>query len=310
MTRIDEALRRARQIEEGDGPGAAPGESLAVPGEPLTFDPSFAIEEPGPPPERTDADRRPLERVGAAGLSTFTRIVPSSPVRRNGRLEPQRLITAIGDDDPTLDQFRSLAATLHHAQLDRPLRTLTVTSAASGEGKTLVSANLALTLSRSYNRHVLLIDADLRRPGLHEIFPVPPDAGLAGALAAVRGGAAVAVHEITPRLALLPAGRSSRDPVSLFSTDAMHRLVEAAASAFDWVILDAPPVGMLPDANLLSGLTDAVLLVVQAGRVRYDLVQRTVESLGADRIFGVVLNKVPESDLVSSFGRDYYNPYK
>ena len=306
MTRIDEALRRARRIDDADHGH----ESLVLPGEPLTFDPaSFAVEDPRS--ARQEVDQRRRERTTAGvDLSIFTRIVPSQPVNGNGGLQMQRLITQIGDDDPTLDQFRSIAATLHHAQLDRPLHTLTVTSAASGEGKTLVSANLALTLSRSYNRHVLLIDADLRRPGLHEYFPVPRDAGLPAALAAMGDGSAVAVHEITPRLALLQAGRSTRDPVSLFSTDAMHRLVAAAASAFDWVIVDAPPVGMLPDANLLSGLTDAVLLVVQAGRVRYDLVQRTVESLGADRIFGVVLNKVPERDLVSSFGRDYYNPYK
>lgn len=319
MTRIDQALRRARGLEDGghDSPAAATA-TVADPtvvDATLTYDPAaFSVEgtpRAGPRAEPAASDRRPLERiVKDASSSPFTRVVSAVPAKANGRFDGERLITAIDQADPTLDQFRSLAATLHHAQQDREIRALTVTSAASGEGKTLVSANLGLTLSQSYNRRVLLIDADLRRPGLHEYFPVPPDAGLSGALGAIREGGAVAVHEITSRLALLPAGRSLRDPVSLFSLDAMHRLVAAAAETFDWVILDAPPVGMLPDASLLSNLTDAVLLVVQAGRVRYDLVQRTVESLGADRIFGVVLNRVPERDLVSSFGRDYYAPYR
>jgi capsular exopolysaccharide synthesis family protein len=309
MTRIDQALRRARDVEEvrADAPAA----TATTPGDTLTYDPAaFSVEQPRRS-EGRGSERRQVERAVAPGsLSPFTRVVASTPASQNGRTEAERLITAIDQADPTLDQFRSLAATLHHAQQDREIATLTVTSAASGEGKTLVSANLALTLSQSYNRRVLLIDADLRRPGLHQYFPVPSDAGLSGALGAIRDGAAVAVHEITPRLALLPAGRSLRDPVSLFSLEAMHRLVAAAAESFDWVILDAPPVGMLPDASLLSNLTDAVLLVVQAGRVRYQLVQRTVESLGADRIFGVVLNRVPERDLVSSFGREYYTPYR
>jgi capsular exopolysaccharide synthesis family protein len=308
MSRIADALRRARQVSEIH-PDPPPGQSPAAV-ETLTFDAAAFAVESTDGERHPELDRRRTERLVQPGApSTFTRIVPSMPPV-NGRIESQRLITAIDQGDPTLDQFRSLAATLHHAQQDRSISSITVTSAASGEGKTLVSANLALTLSKSYNRRVLLIDADLRRPGLHQFFPVPPDAGLPGAIAAIRDNAAVAVHEITPRLAVLPAGRSSRDPVSLFSLEAMHRLVEAASEAFDWVILDAPPVGMLPDAALLSNLTDTVLLVVQAGRVRYDLVQRTVESLGPDRIFGVVLNKVPERELVSSFGHDYYDPYK
>lgn len=303
MTRIDEALRRARNLQAGAPP--APDDITPTPPE-SPVNPAAAHRRRAE--EQLSAGSRALDRLGADGFTSFTRIVPQAPVR--GRVERQRLITAIDTSDPTQDQFRSLAATLHQAQLERSLNILTITSSASGEGKSLVSANLALTLSQSYNRSVLLIDADLRRPGLHKLFPVPPDAGLAGALSAIREGASVAVHELSPRLALLPAGRSTQDPVSIFSSDAMYRLVSAASNAFDWVILDAPPVGMLPDATLISSLTDAVLLVVEAGKVRYQLVQRTVETIGADRIFGVVLNKVREADLVSAYGADYYTPYR
>ena len=84
----------------------------------------------------------------------------------------------------------------------------------------------------------------------------------------------------------------------------MFRLVATAAASFDWVILDAPPVGMLPDASLISSLGDSVLLVVQAGRVRFDLIQRSVEAIRNDRIFGVVLDPVPERDLVGSYGAE------
>jgi tyrosine-protein kinase Etk/Wzc len=180
----------------------------------------------------------------------------------------------------------------------------------SGEGKTLLAANLALTLTRSYMRQVLLIDADLRRPNLHRLFGTPSSDGIPAALESVREGRSVPVHEVAPRLALLSAGKPARDPISVLASDAMQRLMAGATSAFDWIVIDTPPVGMLPDMSLLSNMSDAVLLVVEAGRVRYDLVQRTVESIGADRIFGVVLNKVPEQEIVATYGMHYYAPYK
>lgn len=304
MTRIDQALRRARLLEEGGTPAETPRgreSSSAARPEPAS------IPEPAHTPERQESAR--LRARHGVVASAFMRVVQARPAPRSTSDDAERLVTAEGTVESAADAFRSLAAALHESQLDRALNVLTVTSSVSGEGKTLVSANLALTLSRSYNRNVLLIDADLRCPGLHRFFGVPQDGGVGAALGAVSDGAAVPVHEVAERLALLPAGRSPRDPVAAISSDSMYQLVASAAAAFDWVILDAPPVGMIPDAGLISRLGDAVLLVVEAGRVRYNLVQRTVESIGADRIFGVVLNKVPESDLNRVYGHEYYAPY-
>ena len=243
------------------------------------------------------------------GLIVFSRIVPRE-AKTSGPRETERLISAIDETDPVLDQLRSLAASLHQARTGRELKVIAVTSSVSGEGKTLLAANLALTLSRSYMRHVLMIDADLRRPNLHRLFGTPSADGVRSAIESVREGRPVAVHEVAPRLALLPAGKPIRDPISVLASDAMQRLIAGANQVFDWIVIDTPPVGMLPDVGLLSSLSDAVLLVVEAGRVRYDLVQRTVESVGADRIFGVVLNKVPESEIASAYGMHYYAPYR
>lgn len=255
-------------------------------------------------------DEHELRPAGdPSGLVVFSRTVPSVPAGSAPR-DTQRLVTAIAESEPVLDQLRSLAASLHQARAGRELRVIAVTSSVSGEGKTLLAANLALTLSRSYMRQVLLIDADLRRPGLHRLFGTSSQDGIHSAMDAVREGAPVAVQEVAPRLALLPAGKPVRDPISVLASDAMQRLMASANAAFDWVIIDTPPVGMLPDMSLLGSLSDAVLLVVESGRVRYDLVQRTVETIGADRIFGVVLNKVPEQDIVASYGMHYYAPYR
>jgi capsular exopolysaccharide synthesis family protein len=262
------------------------------------------------PAELVPHEEHGLRTAGdAPGLTVFSRVVPSDPTLLVPR-ETQRLVNTIDESDPVLDQLRSLAATLHQARTGRELKVIAITSSVSGEGKTLLAANLALTLSRSYMRQVLLIDADLRRPNLHRLFGIPSQEGIRTALDAVREGTPVSVQEVAPRLALLPAGKPVRDPISVLASDAMQRLMTAATSTFDWVIVDTPPVGMLPDMSLLSTLSDAVLLVVEAGRVRYDLVQRTVESIGADRIFGVVLNKIPERDIVAAYGMHYYAPYR
>ena len=265
-----------------------------------------------PPLDRTPiaSGDHGLQHAGdATGLVEFQRVVPHES-KSTRVLETQRLISAIDEADPVLDQMRSLAASLHQARSGRELKVIAVTSSVSGEGKTLLAANLALTLSRSYMRQVLMIDADLRRPNLHRLFGMASGDGIRSAIESVRDGRPVAVQEVAPRLALLPAGKPVRDPISVLASDAMQRLMIGANAAFDWIVIDTPPVGMLPDVGLLSSLSDAVLLVVESGRVRFDLVQRTVESVGADRIFGVVLNKVPEQDIVSAYGMHYYAPYR
>ena len=204
-----------------------------------------------------------------------------------------------------VEQYRRLAATLHHSQQQTGLKMVMVTSAMPSEGKTLTATNLALTLSESYKRHVLIIDADLRRPSMHEIFQVPNGAGLNEALTAPNG--APAAIELSPSLTLLPAGRPNPDPMGILTSPAMGDLLRGASAHFDWVIVDTPPVGLLTDASLLAGMVDGVIMVVGAGRVSYKIVQRAVDAVGRIRILGVVLNRSTESSIGASY--DYHGYY-
>ncbi len=204
------------------------------------------------------------------------------------------------------EQYRRLAAALHHAQIDHGYRTLMVSSALAGEGKTLTCTNLALTLSESYRRHVLLIDGDLRRPGLDQVFCVPNVSGLSDGLkddAEPR----LSLLQITPTLALLPAGRPDADPMGALTSSRMRRILAEAAARFDWVIVDTPPVGLLADANLLGKMVDVALLVVDAGRTQLPVLERAVETIGRERLIGVVLNR---TDLpAGTYGYRYYQYY-
>ncbi len=229
---------------------------------------------------------------------------PGLHERLNGRAT-ERLVASSTAPPLLVEQFRSLAATLHAAQRERPLKSVIVTSPSPGDGKTHVAVNLALTLSESYCRRVLLIDADLRRPSLHRMFRLHNNGGLSEVLQTAPD-VRVAPVEISATLMVLPAGRPEPNPLGALASDRMKRLVDDAVRSFDWVIVDAPPVGILADGRLVAENVDGAILVVRAAITRFADLQAAAETLGQERILGIVLNAV---DPVEIRGRDYYQHY-
>jgi len=210
------------------------------------------------------------------------------------RTDPElvgKLVGTEGFSSAAMEQYRKLAATLHHAQSERGIKVIMTSSALPGEGKSLTSVNLALTLSESYHKRVLLIDVDLRRPTVQRIFGLPPIGGLNEGLTASEDRP-IAVSRVSKRLFVLPAGRPEADPMSGLTSARMKRLITQASGAFDWVIVDSPPVGLLPDASLLAALVDGVLLVIRSGKAPFALVKRAVEIITHQRILGVVMNAI------------------
>jgi protein-tyrosine kinase len=295
MSRIDEALRRVS------------GEPLVVPQADFERSKGRTAEEIL---ERYPVEAPTARRAGSGhDLASGVLIAPGPGNRRQfGPLDPEidgRIVTG----HPTavvIEQYRRLAATLHQAQTERGVKTLMITSAVPHEGKTLTATNLALTLSESYGLHVLLIDADLRRPSVHQIFRLPNAAGLSDGLRVEKGP--LPLIEVSPGLTVLTGGRPDADPMAGLTSERMKAVIVEAASRFDWVIIDTPPVGLMPDGQLLAQLADAVLLVIGAGSTPYKLVQQVISDLGPDRIIGTVLNRVEEG-LISATGyyKDYYD---
>lgn len=204
----------------------------------------------------------------------------------------EKLVVMTDTSPIVVEQFRKLAATLHEMQRARTLKVVMVASAVSGEGKTFTAMNLALTLSESFRDSVLLVDADLRRPRMHEHFLVP---GVDGVTSSDQPSQRTV--QITTTLMLLPAGRPDPDPMRVLTSDRMRQLIADAAARFDWVILDSPPVADLPDAHLLASMVDAVVVVAAAGRTPYTAIARAVDTIGRDRVAGIVLNHVEDSAL-------------
>jgi capsular exopolysaccharide synthesis family protein len=222
----------------------------------------------------------------------------------------ERLVVPGGAPHQMIEEYRKLAAALHHAQLAHGTKVIMVTSASPGEGKTLTASNLALTLSQSYQRHVLLIDADLRKPTVHEVFAVENAAGLIDALreSPDKTDRHVPLVQVSSRLELLLSGGVTPDPMSLLTSETLRALLKDASEAFDWVIVDTPPAAFLPDCNLMSSAVDAALIVVRAFVTPYPLVQRVVEAVGHDKVLGVVLNHAEQSPGSGYYGYGYgYN---
>jgi Mrp family chromosome partitioning ATPase len=112
--------------------------------------------------------------------------------------------------------------------------------------------------------------------------------------------------EISPCLSVLTAGRPVASPLAMLTSDHVRTVIADAAERVDWVLLDTPPVGLLPDAQLVARLSDGVLFVIAAGVTSYPLVQRCLAELGADRIVGTVLNRVEQQ---RDHTHDYYQGY-
>jgi capsular exopolysaccharide synthesis family protein len=304
MSRIDQALERARLTRQDEEPAAG----LLPEGspEPDLFVGPWDVGGPVPAHE-PGRDQRPLQgpslAISRPGSSTVIAVQPRTANIHHDLVD--KVVAGDGIPPSAVEQYRKLAAKLHYAQLERQVKTVMVISAVAAEGKTLTSMNLALTLSRSYKRRVLLIDADLRRPRLHEAFGVP---GLSGLHEAVLGEpphkTTVPVFDIGHGVWLLPAGRPTADPMAVLTSDRMRAIIAEARQTYDWVILDTAPLAMLPDAHVLRDAVDTALLVVSSGRTEYEFVERAVTLLGREHIMGVVLNGVDEREMPGSY---YYS---
>ena len=158
---------------------------------------------------------------------------------------------------------------------------VTVTSALPRDGKTLTAVNLALTLSESYSRRVLLIDADLRRPvrapGIGDSKSCRVERG------AARRSSGTATRHYLSNAKRLDLGALSFDTTGRPASQRMGTLLDECASRFDWVLLDVPPVGLLADAQILGRLTGAVILVIRAGATPYAWSSELLLRLAANR---------------------------
>jgi capsular exopolysaccharide synthesis family protein len=219
-------------------------------------------------------------------------------------LREHRLVDGFGAGSYR-DSYKILCTQVLQRLRENDWNALAVTSAAGREGKTLTAINLAISLSREVDCTVLLVDADLRAPGIHRCFGLPAGPGLGDYLSAGVALADVLVHPGIDRLVLLPGGTPLANSSEMLGSQKMMNLVQELKSRYPSriVVFDLPPVLSAADALAFSPYVDAAILVVEEGASDREQVQRAAEMLGTTRLIGTVLNKSRQAAIAGSTRR-------
>lgn len=250
---------------------------------------------PGGPASR-DAGAT-LGAVGSARAVEF-----SSRVISTARVEPH-LFAVTSPHSPECEHFRALRTKLLEASERQNMHAFVITSAGIGEGKTLTSLNLAWLLAQTDGVRALLIDADLRRPSTAQYLGMESEVGLSEVLTGETKLTQAIVKLQPSGLHLLPGGAPREDVAELLSGPRFGHLLDEARKHFDYIVIDAPPLGVFTDANLLINRADGALMVVRSGKTRYAVVDRLLEQLPRERMLGIVLNR---ADISTDEAAYYY----
>jgi capsular exopolysaccharide synthesis family protein len=190
------------------------------------------------------------------------------------------------------------------------MRTFVITSAGMGEGKTITALNLAWLLAQTEGVRALVIDSDLRQPCATEYLAIDAPIGLSEVLGGELSLQDAIVRLDPAGLYLLPGGQARDDVAELLSGPTYAGVIAEARRMFDFIIIDAPPLGIFTDANVLINRADGALMVVHAGKTRYAMVDKLLEELPRERMLGVVLNRADEELESNSYyyQQRYYRP--
>ena len=245
----------------------------------------------------------------ATGLATLGTVLKMKGDK--GRSEIYRLATLLYPRGPAAEAYRTLRTNLEFASVDEPVHSMLVTSSIPGEGKTTTSGNLAVAFAQA-GRTVILVDADLRKPGIHKLFDLPNASGLTSLLRTDDVSVdMVAQNTEQERLRVVTTGVLPPNPAELLGSRRMHAILERLVAAADLVIVDSPPLQAVTDAAILASITDGTLLVIDAGRTRRAAAEHGREALAKSgaRVLGAALNRISHRGHGDYVYYDYYGAY-
>ncbi len=203
------------------------------------------------------------------------------------------------------EQVKTIRTNLNYAMVGKPLKTLMITSAIQGEGKSTVGSNLAVEYAKK-GLQVLLVDADLRRPTIHQTFAISNQRGVSSWLSGQLTDVNEAIYPVLDHLFVMPSGPKPPNPAELLASDRMTEFLTVATRKLDLVIVDAPPILPVTDARILAGQVDGIVLVVRQNFVEKVAVRQAVSALKNARaqLLGTILNDVDIK--THGYGYGYY----
>ena len=237
-------------------------------------------------------------------------------VKLEGHTLDTRLVSLLNPLSPASESYRSLRTNIQYSRPDAPIRTLLVTSANPGEGKSVTTLNLAVAMAQSGLR-ILLVDADLRKPSIHTKLGMRREPGLVEALFSNEPFRPEAYTTLVEDLYVMPAGAHAPNPAELLGSKAMRALIDTCKEHFDVILLDSPPVLVATDAPLLAAHCDATIVVVASGATKDYALDGLMDTLAGVQanVIGTVLNRFDASSAYAyryrySGGRyQKYSPY-
>lgn len=221
------------------------------------------------------------------------------------RVEP-RLVAITQPNSNYCEEYRSLRTHVLHRSQKQKLQSIVVASGSPAEGKSVTALNLSWLLAQTDGVKALIIDSDLRMPSLTDYLGIETTKGLSGILSGETTLKESIVRLEPSGLHLLPGGEARSDVAEMISGPKFKEILREAREMFDYIIIDAPPLGIFTDATVLINHADGALLVVRANRTRCGVIDRILETLPRERMLGVVLNQSEDILDESHYNYGYY----
>jgi capsular exopolysaccharide synthesis family protein len=216
----------------------------------------------------------------------------------------RQLITLTNPRSPVSEAFRALRTNIDFSSIDEKIQVIMITSSGPEEGKSTISANLAIAYAQS-DKRVLLIDADLRKPTAHKTFTLSNRYGLSSLLSQQVDIEDVLQDTTVSNLTIITSGPIPPNPAEMMSSNRMNTVLQNLRERYDIIILDTPPLLAVTDAQIIASKSDGVLMVVNYGKVKRDMAVKAkanLDRVGA-KLLGVVMNNVKRK---ASEGYYYY----
>ncbi len=229
--------------------------------------------------------------------------------KASGQID-KNLVTLLKPQSFEAERFKILKTSLLFSTTGESPKVIMVSSAVPGEGKSFVTANLAISIAQNIDEHVLLIDCDLRLPSIHKRFGYGQTAGLSEYLSGKISLTSTFLKTKVEKLTIIPGGNPPPNPSELLSSDQMAQLIEEVKTRYRdrYIIIDTAPPQLTSEAGALAKLVDGILLVINCGKTKREIVSELVNTFEKDKILGIVFNRY---DFQSSayYGYGKYNKY-
>jgi exopolysaccharide/PEP-CTERM locus tyrosine autokinase len=235
---------------------------------------------------------------------------PVQSVHYNDKAIDPNLISLLTPHSFEAEQFKILRTNILFPVAGKPPRSILVTSAGPGEGKTFAAANLAISIALNINKYVLLVDGDLRKPEQHKRFGFGKLPGLTDYLTNGTPLQSLLVKTKIEKLTLLPAGEPPENPSELVSSEAMANLIEEVSNRYRdrIIVIDSPPPRLAAETGVLARQVDGILVVVSYGKTRREDAQDLIEAVGKEKVLGSLINYI-DLKATRHYGYSQYGYY-